>query len=746
MKRFRRGRRPRIEALEARDLPATWGIPWADPQHLTLSFAPDGTNTFGQPSTLFRTLNGQLGSGTWETTVLKAVQTWASNANIDVGVVSDGGEAIGTAGAPEGDPRFGDIRISAAPMAAGVVAVGTPYDPSTGTLSGDVILNSNADFNPGDSGSYDLYTVLVHEFGHTFGFADNYTDPSSFMYNVYGGPVSGLAPGAIPALQALYGAPVPDQAETGPGNPKSNNPENLQVANSGSSQPGLATDTAVLSSNQDADVFAYKPAAGVSYSAGLDIQVQTGGISLLAPTVTVTNASGQVIATATASGPLAGGVSFHVDGIDPKGTYLIAVSGSHDVFGVGAFALTVAPTDAGGPVVGGQHIHATNLSNAPGLFGTQALVASGSITPTSSPALFAFTAPKSTIGGLSIVLQGWGSGIGTPVVTVYDASMNAVATSIAGLIPGSAVLWTGNLSPNAKYFLGVSEPSATSYAIGSYSLEAGFSGFLALPPLMLDVAVAGVSATVQSQVSSLAHPIALQNNQVAGNRLISSLTPAVTQAVYQVQAPAAPHGTTEIMTVAVVTLDGMGVTPVVSVYDHNGNPVSSQVLASEAGAYVVQVPCTSTDSHYMIQVKGGTVGASTWTGSYYFNATFGPSAAVGQGLAANSGSSAQSSGLSLANDELFRFVLTAAAGSGGEQMTVVDASGHVVSRLTCGAGQSASQTVLLGAGNYTIYITPIVPLGLVASPSFVLVGFGLSDPIKAYSSSSGASSGTTMPA
>ena len=87
----------------AADLPATWGIPWADPEHLTMSFAPDGTNVFGQSNTLFGTLNAQLGAGTWETTILKAVQTWASNANINVGLVSDGGEAIGTAG-PAGRP------------------------------------------------------------------------------------------------------------------------------------------------------------------------------------------------------------------------------------------------------------------------------------------------------------------------------------------------------------------------------------------------------------------------------------------------------------------------------------------------------------------------------------------------------------------------------------------------------------------------------------------------------------------
>lgn len=741
-KRSRRRNRPVFESLEARDLPATWGIPWADPQHLTMSLAPDGTNVFGQSNTLFGTLNAQLGAGTWEATILKAVQTWASSANINVGLVSDGGEPIGVAGAAEGDPRFGDIRISAAPMAPGVVAVGTPYDPSTGTLSGDIILNSNADFNTMDSGSYDLYTVVLHEAGHAFGFADS-SDPSSFMYNVYGGPVTGLAPGAVPALQALYGAPIPDASEIGPGNPSNSTPEQLPTNNP--NQPGVASDAGTLSSSQDADVFKYQPQSGASYASGIDIQVQTGGISLLDPTVTVANASGQVIATATASGALAGGVSLHVDGISAQGTYYVAVSGSHDVFGVGAFQLSVAPTSAGGVVVGGQHVSTQNLHNAPGLLGTQMLTASGPITPGGGSNLYAFTSPNSTSAGLSVSLQGWGTGIGTPVVTVYDASMNVVATSTAGLVPGSAALLLARVAPNTKYYLGVSDPSATGYAIGSYSLEAGFSGFLMLPPMILDVAVSGISSSVVAQASSLAQPIALAPSPITGNRLISSLTGSVTQAVYKVTPPHAASGTTELMTVAVVTLDGLGITPVVNVYDNKGNPVAAQVLAAEGGAYVVQLACSSAVSNYLIQVKGGAVGPSTWTGSYYFDATFGTAAATSQGIASGA-ASGQSAGLALANDELFRFVLSAGAGlATGEQMTVVGAGGRVVSSLYCGAGQSASQTVLLAAGSYTIYITPALPLGLLAPPSFVLVGFGLSDPIKAYSSGSGSTSPPTMP-
>ena len=47
LSREKRNRRRRlvVEILEDRAVPATFGVPWNDPGHLTLSFAPDGTAT-----------------------------------------------------------------------------------------------------------------------------------------------------------------------------------------------------------------------------------------------------------------------------------------------------------------------------------------------------------------------------------------------------------------------------------------------------------------------------------------------------------------------------------------------------------------------------------------------------------------------------------------------------------------------------------------------------------------------------
>ena len=46
-----------VEPLEDRTVPVTWGNPWPDATHLTLSFAPDGTAVGDRTSELFRTLD-----------------------------------------------------------------------------------------------------------------------------------------------------------------------------------------------------------------------------------------------------------------------------------------------------------------------------------------------------------------------------------------------------------------------------------------------------------------------------------------------------------------------------------------------------------------------------------------------------------------------------------------------------------------------------------------------------------------
>ena len=112
----------RVERLEDRCVPATFGNPWPDGMHLTLSFAPDGTAIGGDPSTLNNVLD-PLGNSGARLEILRAFQTWAVNANLNIGLVADGGQDFTAGGAIQGDSRFGDVRIGARPLGNQVLAV-----------------------------------------------------------------------------------------------------------------------------------------------------------------------------------------------------------------------------------------------------------------------------------------------------------------------------------------------------------------------------------------------------------------------------------------------------------------------------------------------------------------------------------------------------------------------------------------------------------------------------------------------
>src|SRR5262249_32579442 len=145
-------------------------------------------------NSLFQTLAQTGATAGWQREILRAFQTWAVNANIDIGVVADGGQALGALGAVQGDSRFGDIRIAAAPLSPGIVANTSPFSWTGTTFSGDMVLNSLQQYAIGNQqGAYDLFSVALHEAGHTFGLPDQSADPTSVMWGWYQGVLNGLS-------------------------------------------------------------------------------------------------------------------------------------------------------------------------------------------------------------------------------------------------------------------------------------------------------------------------------------------------------------------------------------------------------------------------------------------------------------------------------------------------------------------------------------------------------------------------
>src|SRR5262249_59870263 len=75
---------------------------------------------------------------------------------------------------------------------------------------------------------------------------------------------------------------------------------------------------------------------------GVTIQLQTSGISMLNARLTVYNAAGKVVGSATDTDPLSGDLTVRLTSALPLSTYTIKVeSATADVFGIGSYHLTV---------------------------------------------------------------------------------------------------------------------------------------------------------------------------------------------------------------------------------------------------------------------------------------------------------------------------------------------------------------------------------------------------------------------
>ncbi|HEY7329538.1 MAG TPA: matrixin family metalloprotease [Gemmataceae bacterium] len=353
-----------LEPLEDRITPVAFGVSWPEASGLTLSFVPDGTSINGQFSNLFQMLDARMPTQVWQTEILRAFQTWAVAANINIGLVQDGGEPFGTLGLKEGDPRFGDIRIGAQQMGSDVLAVANPYDPFVAnTWVGDVFLNSSASFTAGpQDGSYDLGSVLLHEAGHVFGIGHS-DDPNSPMYPQFNEPHTKLTTADIAALQALYGQRKPDAFEGATGNDTFATASPLSFGSPDS--PASAQIQADITTNQDADIYRIS----VPDVTSLDVKLNVAGVSLLVPRLTVYDASGHTVASALAPDPLNNNLSLHLDHLTPGAVYYVKVeAGTGDVFGIGAYNLEIDPHSPDSitppPSSTGTTVPAASLANA----------------------------------------------------------------------------------------------------------------------------------------------------------------------------------------------------------------------------------------------------------------------------------------------------------------------------------------------------------------------------------------------
>jgi hypothetical protein len=464
MANYRLGRRILfLERLEERSTPSTSGVTWPDGAHLTLSFVPDGTRvspTAG--SDLFATLDAVAARAAWQGEIVRAFQTWAARTNVNVGIVADGGQPLGAAGTVQGDARFGDVRIAAAPLPSGTLMTNTAFQWSGTTWSGDVLINSSYAFTAArpKAKGYDLYTAMLNEAGNVLGVLDSHTDTASGVYWQYVGPRVGIDAADVADVQSLYGRRSSDHFDAAGGNDRFATATDLGHA-------GLDV-TADVTTARDQDFYKVTLPASAAAAAGFTARVTTSGFSLLQADLQVYDAAHRLIGAAAAADSLHGDLAVTVSAT-PGRTYYLRVAGHvpGSPLGVGGYKLSVISGSANG-----LDLAPRASAPAPSAGPTDArfnALHRGTITGPGGADTFKITAPH-TAGPQKLNALVWAAD-GTdlaPKVDVYDASRRApLPVTLLANGNGTYSVEAARVVPGATYFVKVSalNPDGGHYAL-----------------------------------------------------------------------------------------------------------------------------------------------------------------------------------------------------------------------------------------------------------------------------------------
>jgi hypothetical protein len=474
-----------LQRLEDRSTPATAGVTWPDGMHLTLSFVPDGTPVDGYDSELFSTLNATAPTATWEMEILRAFETWARYTNINVGVVSDSGDPLGTAGAVQGNAAFGDIRIAAVPLPAGTLATNTSFQWSGTTWSGDILINSNYLFSVDQRpATYDLFTVVLNEAGNVFGLPDSTTDTNSALYYKYVGPRNGIGTADRSAIQSMYGTRSLDQYDAA-----RNNSLFGYATGLGNTASRLNIE-ADITANGDVDTYKINPpTSDTNPIVGFTVNLTTSGLSLLTASVKVYDAYGNLIGSSASYDPLHGDLRVTINNPKLGVTYYIQVASTTNPFGVGSYRLSVTYRYQDGTTnalqsttpapISDNHtndsiITATNIPPRRGnvLDARFDYMYRGVICDSTDVDYYKVQAPSVT-GTQKLDVLVWSlDGRLVPTIEVYNAYYNPVAYQLLVNEDGTFSVEVLNVVPGASYFIKISP----TYPDGSRETGAYFMG------------------------------------------------------------------------------------------------------------------------------------------------------------------------------------------------------------------------------------------------------------------------------
>jgi hypothetical protein len=484
--------------LEARDMPSLFGNAWPNAQYLTLSFAPDTTVISGtgqaafnqaQVSGLFNEMAGTGSPAAWQQEILRAFQTWAQAANINIGLVPDGGSPFGPHSYTAGNAPVGKIRIGAFNTAPDVIALNQPYNILSGAWAGTLLFNRAHNFSiGGNSSTYDIFSTTLNEVGNLLGLADQ-LDPASALHGHYVGIRTGLLDSDRAALQGLYGgARGADLFEGGMGNETLATATRLNpYASPTDATKFLVSATGDLTTMADVDHYVF---ATRSDTTSLTIRLNTAGYSLLNARVTVYDALGNEVATATSAGAVAmQDIVITLSNVTPDSDYVVRVErAADDVFGIGGYALAVgygfnsggfvAPATTGGTTGAPNDTMATATAMAPveGSQNTKFLNAEG-ISSATEVDWFKVTSPANSTNAMTVILRPDNLYELYAKATVYDGNgFEVAATVLANGEDGRYVIEVANPVAGAEYFVKVEAVGRNGTGlVGNYTIRVEFA-------------------------------------------------------------------------------------------------------------------------------------------------------------------------------------------------------------------------------------------------------------------------------
>ncbi|QDT04056.1 Matrixin [Rubripirellula lacrimiformis] len=519
-----KNQRTSLETLEARDLLAAFGTPWPEARDLSISFPADEVAIGEYENDIRQTLDA-ADQQQWQELALRAYQTWAIHADINVGLRNDFDVSFGAAGLMNQDPRFGEFRIGAFPQ-DGLMANSLPFQVAAGTYSGDLLLNSNQDYrlydwpdsvapdlSTWDEGQRDLFSVLLHEAGNTLGVDDNQME-WSVMFGQYTTPKGVLAPEDIGEIQQLYGmrsdpyeSVTNDQLATATIIP-------IPIGFAPASET-IRTRGSIASAN-DVDHFRFSPVPG---SNSVTIRLNAEGISLLESQIEVTLADGTVVAQSMAASVFENDHQVELTGLGVGSDLFVKVTAadSDSLYSIGDYVLELDYRDAAVQsqdiVPGDYQSGADSLYSGFDLLDLETDVSTtasaieidahdsiderfeiqSSVGSASDVDVWKVVAPSTSQQRLIVSLAGVGSGSPDLDLYVVDDQGQSVGTTARLRPDGTWTVEVNQPTAGQEYFIRVSVDPGSAVEVGNYVAVAEFVS----PPAQMNDLISGdVDATV----------------------------------------------------------------------------------------------------------------------------------------------------------------------------------------------------------------------------------------------------------